>query len=352
MDAARVNASGQKVSSATSSRVSVVIPTYQRVRLLTQTLDMIRTQTLAPLEVIVADDGSTDGTECMVAAREDRQLRYLKRDRLGMPGILNEGLAVACGDYVMVCHDHDIYHPMLLEELAGALDRNPSALFAHCGVVGVDPGGEREIEWFVRDYPEFTSGHEFLVSQMLPGLHSPVAALSMIRRSALAEGLLDPRFRGPADVELWLRLCTRGDVAYVAKPLIRVRQRDSGSAFYSIACELTELVLEAKKEYLLRVSDPRRRRAVQAGWRREIDRTALLHILSPNPDVAALETFVGRHGTWSGRLAMRICSVAPRTVSVTALNFLRTLWRRSLILRAAERKRRGLERRANVLGHW
>ena len=312
-------------------RVSVVIPTFQRADLLRQTLDMLRAQTLAPVEIIVADDGSTDATTRVVASCDDARLHYLRRDRLRMPRILNEGLAVASGDYVMVCHDHDIYHPTMLEELAGALERHPTALFAHCGIVGVDATGERELEWFVRDYPEFVNGREFLVSEMLPGLHSPVAALTMIRRSALAARGLEPRFRGPADVELWLRLCTRGDVAYIAKPLIRVRQRDDSSAFHSLACEFAELVLEAKTGYLDWVENAGRRRAIQRGWRREIDRTALLQILTPNPDMTALKDFVGRQGTWIGRLAIGGCSIAPRKVAIATLQLLRASWRRFLI---------------------
>jgi glycosyltransferase involved in cell wall biosynthesis len=307
---------------------------------------MIAAQTLPPLEIIVADDGSTDGTDRMVGTRNDPRLRYLLRRRLRMPGILNEGLSAATGEYVMVCHDHDFYHPALLEELAAVLDRHPTALFAHCGIIGVDSKGERELAWFVRDFPELVSGREFLAAHMLPGLHSPVAALAMIRKSALKDGLLDPRFKGAADVELWLRLCTRGDVAYVAKPLIRVRERDNGSTFNSIACELAELVLKAKREYLRWVSDERRRRAVQAGWRREIDRTALLEILGPEPDMAVLQTFVALHGSWMGRLAVRVCSIAPRTVCVGVLRLLRALWRRVLILSREERERRCVDRGA------
>lgn len=333
------------------SRVSVVIPTYQRASLLAETLEMIRAQTLKPFEIIVCDDGSTDATDAVVAA--DPSVVYIKSQRRGMPGNLNAGLERARGEYVMVCHDHDIYMPDMLEKLAAALDRNPTALFAHCGLETVDPDGRFSTARFVRPYPERCEGRRFLVDEMLPGLHSPVPALAMIRRSAAEGRWLDPAVPGCSDVEFWMRLCLKGDVAYVPDMLIRVRERDASSAFYEGACRLAGTVLAAKTSYLRAVDDPARRAAIQRGWRREIDRTALLHVLNDlrrgtQAGFEEARDLVTRHGTKRGALAVRLILHGPRTVSRGVLLGVRTAWRAVRFFSADNRRLRATAARAGL----
>ncbi len=301
-------------------KVSVVMPTYQRAAVLASTLPMLCEQTLTRIEILVSDDGSTDETPQVMHACTDHRVRYLRQPRLGMPGVLNAALQEARGEYVMFCHDHDYYEPTLLARLSSALDQHPSATFSHCAIVVVDSEGKVERERYLDRFAPLTGGEEFLDRVLLPQLDSKVTALTMVRRAALGGRQLDPRFEAVADVELWLWLCTQGDVAYVNEPLIRVRERDARSVLYGNGLRWVHRVLEAKRMYLGHVIDPARRESIVASWRRDADRAASQELLKAlrrgeAASIAAVAEFAQRECTPWGAQIVRQLSRAPMSVA-------------------------------------
>src|SRR5215469_11147853 len=114
-------------------KVSVVLTTYNRANVLSQTIDSILRQTLHDFELIVTDNCSTDGTEEIGRKYEylDSRVRYRRNDQnLYMPGNLNAGIREArSGEYIASLHDGDLYDVRLLEKWATALERHPSAAF-------------------------------------------------------------------------------------------------------------------------------------------------------------------------------------------------------------------------------
>jgi len=289
-------------------------------------------QTLADVEIIVVDDGSTDRTSEVMSSFRDPRVQYIRREHLGMPDILNVGFAIARGEYLMTCHDHDIYHPTLLEELAGTLDRQPTAAYAHCGIIVVDSSGKRELRRHIRDYPELMPGDVFLVRELLPDLASKVTALTMIRSSSLDGPPFDSDYGVCADVELWLRLSTQGDVAYVRKPLIRVRERSDSSQFYHTSYQLAAKVLEAKKLYLGWVGEGGKCKAIKKGWRQQVDHTgfsALLRALEYgyDKDIPSILKFVQEEGTRFGATALHFLGQMPVSLALMVLRSTRLLSR-------------------------
>ncbi len=97
---------------------SVIVPTFNRVGLLMETLDSIRRQTYRPIELIVVDDGSTDGTRNAIEMwqhqhLDDRgfQLRYLFQVNAGAPAARNKGLVECQGEYIQFFDSDDLMHP-------------------------------------------------------------------------------------------------------------------------------------------------------------------------------------------------------------------------------------------------
>lgn len=314
------------------AKVSVVVPTYQRASFLQETVAGLLAQTLADVEIIVVDDGSTDHTPEVMSAFRDPRVQYIRREHLGMPDILNVGFAIARGEYLITCHDHDIYHPTLLEELAGTLDRQPTAVYVHCGIIVVDPSGKRELRRFIRDYPELMPGDVFLVRELLPDLASKVTALTMIRSSALDGPPFDTDYGVCADVELWLRLSTQGDVAYVRKPLICVRERSESSQFYRTSYRLAASVLEAKKLYLGFVGDCSKCKAIKKDWRQQVNHSgfsALLRTLENgyHKEIPSILRFVQEEGTPFGATVLHFLGQMPASLALMLLRSARLLSR-------------------------
>ena len=236
------------------STVSVVMVTYNRLDYLRECIRMILCQTWSDLELIVADDHSTDGTEAYVRhlAEQDPRVRYHKAHvKGGVCGAINSAIQVARGDYIQICHDHDGYLPQFIERLVDVMRRNPNVVFTHPGRQGCDhlmnPLPECH---FVCGYPEISAGRLWL-KKMLLRLASPVTALSMIRKTALDKvGLFDPGFGASCDVDLWMRLCAVGDVGYVNELLLYVRGREPDHPYGGVNWRIFDEIIRIHRKHL------------------------------------------------------------------------------------------------------
>jgi len=110
--------------------VTAIIPTYNRAGYLGEALASILGQTLPPTQVIVVDDGSTDGTRDVVA-RFGPAVEYVAKPNGGKSSALNLGLQYATGEFIWIFDDDDIAEPDALARLVKALQENPRCGFAY-----------------------------------------------------------------------------------------------------------------------------------------------------------------------------------------------------------------------------
>jgi glycosyltransferase involved in cell wall biosynthesis len=198
--------------------VSVVIPTRNRRRLLGQALRSALDQVGVELEVVVVDDGSTDGTADAVESLGDGRVRLVRHQRpLGVAAARNAGAAVARGAWVALLDDDDLWAPDKLRRQLEAASA-AGAGWAYAGVVEVDAEG-RLLGGGPPPSPE----------GLLAGLRRrnlmPAGSSNVVVRSeAFSEsGGFDPRLRHLADWDLWLRLARLGSPACVPAPLVAYR---------------------------------------------------------------------------------------------------------------------------------
>lgn len=112
------------------TRVSVVVCTYNGARFLRPQLDSLLSQSLPPCEIIVSDDGSTDGTADIVreyAARDARVKLHVNRPALGFNLNFSQAFQLAGGDVVASCDQDDVWHPDKLAHMVAALECKPLA---------------------------------------------------------------------------------------------------------------------------------------------------------------------------------------------------------------------------------
>jgi glycosyltransferase involved in cell wall biosynthesis len=216
--------------------VSVVVPTHDRRRLLGQTLRSILWQRGVDFEVIVVDDGSTDGTADMVAGLGDARVRLLRHDTpKGVAAARNRGIAEAAGGWLAFCDDDDLWAPdKLARQLQAA--RDTGRTWVYTGEVHVDADGQ-VIGGSPPMPPEALLGR-LAQANVIPGGCSGV----LLRRDALAgEELFDGHhYRHFADWDLWMRLARRTPPAWVSAPLVGYRIHP-GNASHDTAGMVAEL---------------------------------------------------------------------------------------------------------------
>ncbi len=209
-------------------RISVVLTTYNRAHELATTLDSVLAQTCPDFELIVSDDCSPDHTEtlCREYMRRDPRVRYRRNPRnLRMPGNLNAAIVEARGRYIANLHDGDLYRSDLLEKWSDALDRHPNAAFVFNQYTSGELGGPTRLLGL--DLPECIDGREFLLRYFTAQWGSPIFGTVMARKACYdAVGPFDPAYSFNSDIEMWVRLAMRYDVAHVNEPLIQITPRE------------------------------------------------------------------------------------------------------------------------------
>lgn len=106
-------------------KVSVVMLTYQREKILPQAIDSVLAQTYKNFEFIIINDGSTDNTDDIVKSYKDKRIRYYKNDKnQGIAYSRNKAADLARGEYVMIMDDDDKSLPERMERQVAFLDEN------------------------------------------------------------------------------------------------------------------------------------------------------------------------------------------------------------------------------------
>jgi glycosyltransferase involved in cell wall biosynthesis len=134
--------------------VSCIVPVYNGERYLAQALASILAQTYVPIEIIVVDDGSTDGTPDVVRQFGDA-VRYVRQDNAGPATARNHGLGLTRGEFVAFLDADDLWTPDKLERQVGALNARPDLDFVVCHAQNF---WEDELADEARQYEEHSRG--------------------------------------------------------------------------------------------------------------------------------------------------------------------------------------------------
>jgi glycosyltransferase involved in cell wall biosynthesis len=195
-----------------SSSISVVIPSFNRWHTLPRAVRSVLAQTRAPHEVIVVDDGSTDGTADAIAT-DFPAVTLLRQENRGVAAARNLGVDRARGEWIAFLDSDDEWGPRKLERQLAALAAQPGYAICHTEEIWIRNG--RRVN--PRDRHRKSGGYIF--QKCLPlCVISPSSV--MIRRSLLIEaGGFDQSFPVCEDYDLWLRLCSRHPVLFVDEPL-------------------------------------------------------------------------------------------------------------------------------------
>lgn len=203
----------------TAPRVSAVIPTFQNAAFVAATIESVLAQDYASFETIVVDDGSTDGTQEVLAGYRDR-VRVVRQENQGVSAARNHGLRLARGSYVLFLDGDDVLLPGTMRRRADLLDARSALGYVHSGWHRIDAAGARldTVEpW--HEMPELT----------LAGwlVWKPVFLGAMLFRRAWVErvGGFDPGLAQAEDVKLLFDMVALGcEGAWIPEPTVCYRQ--------------------------------------------------------------------------------------------------------------------------------
>ncbi len=208
-----------------STRVSVVIPTYNRRRELGECVASVQAQTVNDMEIIVVDDGSTDDTQDMVAAIDDDRIRYIQQPNGGPSKARNTGVRAAHGEFVAFQDSDDLWTADKLERQLALFADDPQLGWAYCDMSYFGSPGADERPRSFEKYPPLRGS--ILKEMFVAGcpMHTPT---TIVRRDCLLQTrLFDEQLRAHEDHDVWFQLAKRFTVDYVDAVLVQCR-RESG----------------------------------------------------------------------------------------------------------------------------
>ncbi len=198
--------------------ISVIVPTYNRKDFLVVCLDAIMNQTYSPIETIVIDDGSTDGTGALLAERYGQRIHYCWQDHSGLPAVArNRGLQLARGELIAFCDSDDVWYPNKLElQVSRMHDRQANCSCSDAAVIG--DSENRYLDHYRFRYTDLRK--ELLCENFF------ICSSVVLERSVLGqtEFTTVAEYRGYEDYVLWLSLRSRLRIDYVDKPLLWYRK--------------------------------------------------------------------------------------------------------------------------------
>lgn len=228
--------------------VSVVIPTFNARKFLTETVKSALDQTYKNVELLVIDDGSTDGTEDLPILKDSR-VHYFKISHTGGPATpRNVGVQNAKGDLIAFLDSDDIWLPQKLEKQVSFMEKD-GVDFVSSDAKVIDEQGRITGESYVGK-ERVSSGGVF--AQLYVG-NFIINSSVLVKKSCFGQvGLFDPQM-GPSmgfeDYDLWLRVTAKFQLGFMREPLLLYRQRKGSLSDTSSVEDLERGLAVVKKNF-------------------------------------------------------------------------------------------------------
>lgn len=210
-------------------QVSVIIPTYNRARYVTEAIDSVLAQTYQDYEVIVIDDGSTDNTREVLEPYMDR-IRYIRQENAGVSAARNRGIGEAQGQWLAFLDSDDIWLPEKLESHTAFIVEHANVCLHATGML-LQRDHLGTVDWFahsgfLRACPEDTYFERPLVFHLTYRLAwTPTVAV----KTAVAKevGLFDTGLGIYEDFDFFCRCAMVGAWGVTTRPLAQALRRDN-----------------------------------------------------------------------------------------------------------------------------
>lgn len=210
-------------------QVSLIIPAYNGERYISAALESILNQTYRDFEIIVVNDGSTDGTVDVLECYRS-QIHWINQTNQGVAAARNQGLSVAQGEWVAFLDQDDVLLPDKLAVQINCFEQSPELSIVHSGWRLVDAAGKRLAE--IEPWREAPVLDAVTWIRRMPVLLSAM----LFRRTALMQvNGLDTQFKQACDVDLMQRLVlAQCQSQWVKQITVLYRQHDRNDSLNTL----------------------------------------------------------------------------------------------------------------------
>jgi glycosyltransferase involved in cell wall biosynthesis len=223
-------------------KVSVIIPAYNAMAYLPETLDSVLNQTFTDFEVLIINDGSTDHIASWAVNISDPRINVISQDNQGLPGARNTGIIHAQSDYIAFLDADDLWESTKLQKQVECLDSKPEVGLVYTWTLLVDQQG-KSTGTVTAAHIEGNAWEKLLLGDVVGSGSS-----AMIRRDCFdTVGLFDTELSSIEDCDMWVRIAACYSLAVLKEVLVHYRQHPSNmSKDYDRMMHNSRLKIEKK----------------------------------------------------------------------------------------------------------
>ena len=235
--------------------VSVIIPVYQVLPYLQESIDSVLHQTYSNLEILIVDDGSTDGSGavCDEYAKQDARVRVIHQENRGLSCARNAGLDAASGELIAFLDSDDAYMPEMISRLVDALQQ-AGADIACCGFTRHCTEGKlHRSKMCSRFQPEEGSLSSAEALHALVDGRLNYSVWNRVYRRSIWQNLRFPAGRNYEDLAVAFELFERAAKTVVLPDLLMMYRIRNGSICRTLSLKNLQDWFEAHNDYLQKV---------------------------------------------------------------------------------------------------
>lgn len=214
--------------------VSVILPVYNGLQYLRESIASVLAQTLQPLELFLVDDGSDDGSlQYLQGVQAPFPVVVLQQDRKRQSAARNLAASQAKGKYLAFLDHDDIWFSRHLERLVQPLEEDPWMGWSYSDIDEIDGSGQQVAQRTLKGYNPHVEHPKTNLINMLSADMFIFPSAAVVRREAFeAIGGFDERLSGYEDDDLFLRLFRAGWLnTFLPESLVRYRRHSVSSSF-------------------------------------------------------------------------------------------------------------------------
>lgn len=195
-------------------KVSVILPTYNDLKYLDEAVSSALSQTFEDFELIVVDDGSTDGTSEYLETIKNKKLRVIRKENGGAFDAINHGIEHARGELLTWISSDNICPEYFLEALVAGIESSQEAKFAYASYYNIDQAGNT--------ISVNLSNHQFPNEQLTSSHRGNAAFIYYKDCHDVVGGYINSH---ACDTDMWIKLVTQFDIkpVYIIEPIYSYR---------------------------------------------------------------------------------------------------------------------------------